>query len=504
MPVNSLFSWLIKKRVHQIDLFMKYPIETQRDVFNNLLSAGKHTEFGQKYSFSSIKTIEEFRRAVPLQTYDTLKPYINRVIKGEHNILWPTKTKWFAKSSGTTEDKSKLIPVTQESLEECHYKGGKDLLGIYYNRNPKTKLYYGKHLIVGGSAQVNYLSKGSYFGDLSAIIIKNLPFWCEIRRTPKREIALLDDWEEKIERMAHSTAKEDVCIIAGVPSWTLFLLKKILEIKQTDNLLDVWPKLELYMHGGVSFTPYKNQFQELIPNSDMKYIETYNASEGFFGIQNTEEEDMLLMLDYGIFYEFIPLNEVHKEHPNVLGLDDVIIGEDYAIVISTNGGLWRYVVGDTIRFTQKYPFKIKVSGRTKHYINAFGEELIVENADIAFAEACKKTNATLKEYTGAPIYMGTKSTGSHEWLVEFEREPNNVDLFTHTFDKELQNLNSDYEAKRANDYIISFPKFTVLPSGTFYAWLDKNGKLGGQNKIPRLLNDRNTLDDIKAFHSTHN
>ena len=323
MPVNSLFSWLIKKRVHQIELFMKYPIETQRDVFNTLISAGKHTEFGQKHHFKSITTIEEFKTAVPLQSYETLKPYINRVIKGEQNLLWPTKTKWFAKSSGTTEDKSKLIPVTQESLEGCHYKGGKDLLGIYYNRNPKTKLYYGKHLIVGGSAQVNYLSKGSYFGDLSAIIIKNLPFWCEIRRTPKREIALLDDWEEKIEKMAHSTANEDVCIIAGVPSWTLFLLKKILEIKQTDNLLDVWPKLELYMHGGVSFTPYKNQFNELIPKSDMKYIETYNASEGFFGIQNTEEEDMLLMLDYGIFYEFIPFSEVHKEFPKTLTLDEV-------------------------------------------------------------------------------------------------------------------------------------------------------------------------------------
>lgn len=502
MPVNSLFSWIIKKRVHQIELFMKYPIETQRDVFNTLISAGKHTKFGEKHHFKSITTIDEFKTAIPLQSYNSLKPYIERVIKGEQHVLWPTKTKWFAKSSGTTEDKSKLIPVTQESLEECHYKGGKDLLGVYYNRNPKTKLYYGKHLIVGGSAQVNYLSKGSYFGDLSAIIIKNLPFWCEIRRTPKREIALLDDWEEKIERMAHSTANEDVCIIAGVPSWTLFLLKKILEIKQTNNLLDVWPKLELYMHGGVSFTPYKNQFKELIPKSDMKYIETYNASEGFFGIQNSEEEDMLLMLDYGIFYEFIPFNEVHKEFPKTLTLDEVNVGEDYAIVISTNGGLWRYIVGDTVQFTQTYPFKIKVSGRTKHYINAFGEELMVENVDSALAQACKIANCTIKEYSGAPIYMHTKQTGSHEWLIEFEREPKDLYLFQTEFDKALQELNSDYEAKRSNNYIINFPTFTLLPSGTFYAWLNKKGKLGGQNKIPRLLNNRTIIDDIKAFYSS--
>lgn len=482
---------------------MKYPIETQRDVFTQLISAGRHTVFGQKHHFSSINSIEEFQTAVPLQTYESLKPFINRTIQGEQNLLWPTKTKWFAKSSGTTEDKSKLIPVTQESLEDCHYKGGKDLLGIYYNRNPKTKLYNGKHLIVGGSAQVNYLSKGSYFGDLSAIIIKNLPFWCEIRRTPKKEIALLDNWEEKIERMAQSTAKEDVCIIAGVPSWTLFLLNRILEITQAKNLLEVWPKLELYMHGGVSFTPYKNQFKELIPKSDMKYVETYNASEGFFGIQNTDEEDMLLMLDYGIFYEFIPFNEIHKEFPKVITLEDVEIGIDYAVVISTNGGLWRYILGDTIRFTSKYPFKIKVSGRTKHFINAFGEEVVVENADTAFSKACKSAQCTIKEYSGAPIYMKKKETGSHEWLIEFDKEPNDLELFKKEFDNELKKLNSDYEAKRSNDYIISFPKFTVLPSGTFYAWLNEKGKLGGQNKVPRLSNSRKIIDEIKAFHINH-
>ena len=501
MPVNSVFSWLIKKRVHQIELFMKYPLETQKEVFSYVIDHGQQTAFGQKYGFKNISSIEEFKQNVPLQNYESLKPYIDRTIKGEQGLLWPTTTKWFAKSSGTTQDKSKFIPVTQESLEDCHYKGGKDLLGLYYNQYPKTKLYYGKHLAVSGSAQINELSKDSYFGDLSAIIIKNLPFWCEIRRTPSKEIALMTDWEEKIEKMARITAEEDVSILAGVPSWTLFLIRKVLELKGTDNLLDVWPKLELYMHGGVSFTPYKEQFQALIPSSNMKYVETYNASEGFFGIQNDSSDDMLLMLDYGIFYEFIPMENIDDKHPETVGLKDVEIGKNYAIVISTNGGLWRYLIGDTVKFTQTYPFKIKVSGRTKHYINAFGEEVIVDNADKAFAIACANTGASLKEYTGAPVFFTTKESGGHEWLVEFEKSPENLHTFAAEFDKALKSINSDYEAKRSNDYIMKFPTFTEVSSGTFYAWLSSKNKLGGQHKVPRLLNNRTTLDEIKAMYT---
>jgi hypothetical protein len=496
MPINSLFSWIIKKRVHQIELFKKYPIETQRDVFDKLIDFGKHTEFGQLHHFSSIKSPTDFKE-IPLQNYDTLKPYIDRIISGEQQILWPTTTKWFAKSSGTTQDKSKFIPITQESLEECHYKGGKDLLGLYYHNHPDTKLYYGKHLVVGGSAQINDLSKDSYFGDLSAIIMKNLPFWCEIRRTPHKDIALMSRWEEKLDKMAEATAKDDVSILVGVPSWTLVLLKRILEITGKKTIAEVWPRLELFMHGGVSFTPYKQQFTDIIGNPNMNYVDNYNASEGFFGIQDDiNKDDMLLMLDYGIFYEFIPMSHFHEEHPPVLSLQDVELNKNYALVISTNGGLWRYVIGDTIQFTSLLPFRIKVTGRTKHFINAFGEELIVDNTDNAFAIACEKTGAKLNEYSGAPIYMTGNATGGHQWLIEFYTPPNDMDVFAKVFDEALKNINSDYEAKRTNNLTLKFPEFTVLPSGTFYAWLKGKNKLGGQNKVPRLSNNRTTIEEI--------
>lgn len=496
MPINSLFSWIIKKRVHQIELFKKYPTETQRDVFDKLIDFGKHTEFGQLHHFPSIKSPTDFKE-IPLQNYDTLKPYIDRIIAGEQQILWPTTTKWFAKSSGTTQDKSKFIPITQESLEECHYKGGKDLLGLYYHNHPDTKLYYGKHLVVGGSSQINDLSKDSYFGDLSAIIMKNLPFWCEIRRTPHKDIALMSRWEEKLDKMAEATAKDDVSILVGVPSWTLVLLKRILEITGKKTIAEVWPNLELFMHGGVSFTPYKQQFNDIIGSPKMNYVDNYNASEGFFGIQDdVNREDMLLMLDYGIFYEFIPMSHFHEEHPPVLSLQDVELNKNYALVISTNGGLWRYVIGDTIQFTSLLPFRIKVTGRTKHFINAFGEELIVDNTDNAFAIACEKTGAKLNEYSGAPIYMTGSATGGHQWLIEFYTPPNDMGVFAKVFDDALKNINSDYEAKRTNNLTVQFPEFNVLPSGTFYAWLKGKNKLGGQNKVPRLSNNRTIIEEI--------
>jgi hypothetical protein len=504
MPINSLFSWIIKKRVHQIELFKKYPLETQQEVFSKLVDFGKYTEFGQTYHFSSIKSPNDFKEQIPLQNYDTLKPYIERIIAGQQQVLWPTTTKWFAKSSGTTQDKSKFIPITQESLEECHYKGGKDLLGIYYNNHPDTKLYYGKHLIVGGSSQINTLSKDSYFGDLSAIIMKNLPFWCEIRRTPHKDIALMSQWEEKLDKMAEATAKEDVCIVAGVPSWTLVLLKRVLEITGKKTIAEVWPRLELFMHGGVSFTPYKQQFSEIIGNPNMNYTETYNASEGFFGIQDEDaSDDMLLMLDYGIYYEFIPMSHFHNENPPVIGLGEIEIGKNYALVISTNGGLWRYVIGDTVQFTSASPYRIKVTGRTKHFINSFGEELIIENTDKAFAIACKETGAKLNEYSGAPVYMTSTTTGGHEWLVEFDTPPQNMEQFFVTFDNALKQINSDYEAKRTNNLTIQFPKFTVLPSGTFYAWLKSKNKLGGQNKVPRLSNNRTIIEEILSHTILH-
>lgn len=502
MPFNSIFSWLIKKRTAQIDLFKEYPIETQKELFFDLVSNGKETEFGNTYGFKDVRTYEEFKRNVPLQTYDEVKPYVDRLFKGEQNLLWPSEVKWFAKSSGTTSDKSKFIPVTKESLEECHYKGGKDLLSMYYNNHPNRKLYKGKHLILGGSAEVNYLSDESYFGDLSAIILKNLPWWAEIRRTPSKEIALMSQWEEKIERLARTTVHEDVYILAGVPSWTLVLLNKIKENTGVSSMKEIWPNLELFMHGGVSFDPYRKQFQDLINDPTMNYVETYNASEGFFGIQDTiDKNEMLLMLDYGIFFEFIPMDKFNGvDSKEVISIEDVELNKNYAIVISTNAGLWRYIIGDTVKFTSKFPHRIQITGRTKHFINAFGEELIVENVEKAIAVASERTRSKVKEYTVAPVYMEGEAKGTHEWLIEFSEEPDNMDYFMEVLDTALKSLNSDYEAKRYGNMAMTFPKYHKLPRNTFDEWLKHKGKLGGQNKVPRLSNNRELIEELIGLY----
>ncbi|MFI5204982.1 MAG: GH3 auxin-responsive promoter family protein [Flavobacteriales bacterium] len=496
MPFNSIFSWLIKKRMHQIELFMKYPLEVQQEVMQKLIQTAAHTEYGAKYNFSGISNYDDFKKNVPLQYYEDVKPYVDRIFKGEDNILWPGPIKWFAKSSGTTTDKSKFIPVTPESLEECHYKGGKDLLCLYYHRFPNRKLYKGKHLIVGGSSQVNYLNHDSYFGDLSAIIIKNLPWWAEIRRIPKKHIALLDRWDEKLEQMAQSTLTQDVYILAGVPSWTLLLLKRVLEISGKNNIADVWPNLELFMHGGVSFAPYRDQFNQIIRKGGMHYVETYNASEGFFGIQDTEKNELLLMLDYGIFYEFIPMTEINKPNPKAVWLEDVQEGVNYAMVISTNSGLWRYVIGDTVMFTSTTPFRFVITGRTRYFINVFGEEVIVDNAEKALAIACERTQSAIREYTVAPVYMEGGNAGAHEWLIEFEVAPADMVFFTEVLDTALKSINSDYEAKRSHNFILRPPVIRSARSGTFYAWLKSKDKLGGQHKVPRLSNDRKIMDEI--------
>ena len=497
VPFNSIFSWLIKKRIHQIDLFKQYPIDVQFDVFEQLITTAKDTEFGKQHKFKSIHSYKEFKNNIPLQSYEDIKPYVNRLKQGEQNLLWPTEIKWFAKSSGTSGEKSKFIPVSKEALTASHYQGGKDLLALYYSNHPKTKLFNGKHLILGGSAQINYINNKSYFGDLSAIIVKNLPWWCELRRTPSKEITLMEEWEDKLEKMAESTVKEDVHILAGIPSWTLVLLKKILEKNNTDNILDIWPNLELYMHGGVSFEPYEEQFKAIIQKRDMNYVQTYNASEGCFGIQDrVVADDMLLMLDYGIFYEFIPMDEFEKDSPTVINIEDVELDVNYALVISTNAGLWRYVIGDTIIFTSLKPYRIKVSGRTKNYINAFGEEMIIDNAEKAIRIACEKANAQVKEYTACPIYMDNSTTGGHQWIIEFEDEPENLDYFAKVLDTALKSINSDYEAKRSNSLTLLPPVIQKVEKGTFYAWLKSKGKTGGQNKIPRLSNDRKIVDEI--------
>lgn len=501
MPFNSIFSWIIKKRIHQIELFKQYPIEVQTDVFHLLLEKGKETEFGKKYSFDKIKNSEDFKKHVPLSEYADLKPYVDRLFQNEQNLLWSSEIKWFAKSSGTTSGKSKFIPVSKESLEECHYKGGKDLLSLYYNQLPDRKLYKGKHLILGGSAEINYLNNDSYFGDLSAIILKNMPWWAEIRRTPSKEIALMSQWEEKIEKLAESTINEDIYILAGVPSWTLVLCNRILEITGKKHLREVWPNLELFMHGGVNFDPYREQFQKIIPFKDMNYVETYNASEGFFGIQDDLKlNELLLMLDYGIYFEFIPMGEFDGVNSKtVLSLDEVETDMNYALVISTNAGLWRYIIGDTIRFTSKQPYRFKITGRTKSFINAFGEELVVENAETAIAETCKKTNSVVKDFTVAPIYMNDGKQGAHEWLIEFRKEPEDILAFTHILDGELKLLNSDYEAKRTGNLSLGLPIVRIAGKNLFENWLKSIDKLGGQHKIPRLQNDRKILESILSL-----
>lgn len=498
MPLlNSILTWWMKKRIHQIDLFLKYPDEVQQEWFRKLVESGRHTEWGRTYGFESVRTVDEFKERFPVQNYDTLKPYIDRLMAGEQGVLWPTEIRWFAKSSGTTAGKSKFIPVSQEAMEECHYKGGKDLLSIYCNLQPETKIFTGKGLTMGGSHQINASGPDSFYGDISAVLMQNLPFWAQMIRTPELSIALMDKWEEKIERMVQATLSENVTSISGVPTWTLVLARKILEVTGKKNLTEVWPNLELFIHGAVSFTPYRDQFKELIPSATFNYLETYNASEGFFGIQDQlGSEDMLLMLDYGVFYEFMPLEEYGKENPKTIGLDQVQLNKNYAMVISTNGGLWRYLIGDTIRFTSLYPFRIRITGRTRLFINAFGEEVIIENSDEAIRIASEKTGSQVRDYTVAPVYFSSSENGAHEWLIEFEKAPSSMEYFTEVMDNALKSLNSDYEAKRYRDMALRKPIVHKLPDGTFYDWLKKNGKLGGQHKVPRLSNDRQHVDSI--------
>lgn len=501
MPFNSIFGWIIKKRVHQIDEFRNKPFQVQKRIFHYLIETARNTEWGTLHHFEKIRNYDDFKRYNPLQVYEDVKPYVDRLIEGEENILWPGATKWFAKSSGTTSDRSKFIPVTKESLEECHYKGGKDLLGLYYQNYPTANLYSGKHLVVGGSATINELSKDSYLGDLSAIILKNLPWWVEIKRTPSRDIALMSDWEPKIEKMAQETKDEDVVILSGVPSWTLVLAHRILEITGKSNLKEVWPNLEMFMHGGVNFEPYRKEFEKIIPDPNMHYVETYNASEGIFGMQDHPDvREMLLMLNYGIFYEFIPMEQyAGTESKKVISLKDVELHKNYALVISTNGGLWRYIIGDTIQFTSLKPFRFKITGRTKSFINAFGEELIVDNAEQAIAYACKETDSQVLNYTAAPVYMqfiDDAHKGQHEWLIEFLQEPEDLIRFATLLDQRLREVNSDYDAKRTKDIALLGPKIVVAKSGTFDNWLKAKGKLGGQHKIPRLSNDRTIIDSV--------
>ena len=497
--LSPAISGLARLRMWSMEQWMKDAVTAQNKVWQDLLASGQYTEFGRLHHFSTIQSLDQFKQQVPLQDYDSLKPFIERMMQGEENVLWNTPVTWFAKSSGTTSDKSKFIPISEESLKENHYRASKDVLSLYYASHPESDLLTGKSLVIGGSHQINHLNEDVHFGDLSAVVMQNSPFWTNWIRTPDLSIILMDEWEEKIEKLAQSTIQENVTSMAGVPTWLIVLLKRILEITGKQNIKEVWPSLELYMHGGVSFVPYKAQFEKLI-GAPINYLEMYNASEGFFaGQDDITAEGMLLMCEHGIFYEFIPAEEFVKENPKTLQLDEVELGKNYALVITTNGGLWRYLIGDTVQFTSLKPFRIKVSGRVKHYMNAFGEEVIIDNSDKAIAIASEKTGAVVKDYTAAPIYFSESGNGAHEWLIEFEKEPDSVEHFTVEMDAALKNINSDYEAKRYKDIALRLPTVQAVPPNTFERWLRNKGKLGGQHKVPRLSNDRTTLEEIKSF-----
>jgi hypothetical protein len=495
--IPSIINWLNAKRINQIELFKKYPHETQKEILYQILAKAASTEWGIKYDYSSITTIKEYQERIPVQTYEDIIPYVERLRRGETNLLWPGEIKWFAKSSGTTSSKSKFIPMSREALEDCHYRAGKDILILYTMQRPETRIFSGKSLTLGGSHKINQFSNDSLYGDLSAILIENAPFWVEIIRTPKQKIALLEDFQEKLDTITRTTVNENVTSISGVPSWYLVLIKQILEYTGKSNLLDVWPNLEVFFHGGISFTPYRDQYRKLISGSQMNYMETYNASEGFFGIQDDpDRNDMLLMLDYGIFYEFIRADSINSESAPSCTLADVEEGVNYAIIISTNGGLWRYMMGDTIVFTCLNPYRFRISGRTKHFINVFGEEVIIDNADRALESACNETGAVIAEYTAGPVYMNAESKGFHEWIIEFEKEPPDMNRFIDIMDISLKAVNSDYEAKRYKDLNLGRPICWSVPRGTFNRWLRMKNKFGGQNKVPRLSNSREYIEDL--------
>ena len=494
--VNSLASWFLKKRFHQIELFLKYPIDVQNELLEHLLHTAKNTEIGKQYDFASISTYREFAERVPVTSYEDNHLQIERARKGESNIFWPTPIKWFAKSSGTTNSKSKFIPVSSASLEHCHYAASKDLLCMYLNNNPDANLFLGKSLRLGGSKEL-YKENATVYGDLSAILIDNMPFWAEYSSTPNNEVSLMADWELKMQAIVDQTIQENVTSLAGVPSWMLVLLNNVLESTGKSNLFEIWPNLEVYFHGGVNFDPYIEQYNAILPKENFRYYEIYNASEGFFAIQDRNaNKELLLMLDYGIFYEFIPMDTYGSASQKVIPLEQVQVAKNYAIVITTNAGLWRYKIGDTVRFTSISPFRIKVTGRTKHHINVFGEELIIENAETALKQASKHTQCEILDYTAAPIFMEGREKGAHEWIIEFKTPPKDLSLFTKSLDSALMDLNSDYQAKRFNNITLNLPKVHVARQRLFYDWLKQKNKLGGQHKVPRLSNKRDFIEEL--------
>jgi hypothetical protein len=496
--LNHILGEIFKGRIRQIHRFMERGMEVQEQQLTQLLSMARHTQWGKIYGYQDLHNVEQYQQRVPLSSYEDLSPYIERMMQGEQNLLWPSPIRWFSKSSGTTNARSKFLPVSVEALHRCHYQGGRDMITLFFYNRPQSRIFSGRSLAIGGSLQRYDTRKDIMVGDVSAIIMKNLPIWAQRFRTPSIDIALMGEWEEKIEKLAHHTMVQNVTTMQGVPTWIVVLLDRILELTGKQHILEVWPHFEVFCHGAVSFEPYRELFRnKYFPAPQVDYMEVYNASEGYFGLQDDISlSQMLLMLDYGVFYEFIPAEEAETDNPRVLTLDQVEAGKNYALVISTNAGLWRYKIGDTLKFTSVNPYRFKISGRTKHFINAFGEEVIVENADMAIARASEATRAVISNYTAAPVYMADKKRGGHEWIVEFVREPVNLEHFIQVLDETLREVNSDYDAKRYKDIALQAPIVHAVPEGTFYNWLKKRNKLGGQHKVPRLSNSREYLDDI--------
>lgn len=499
MPlITNLTREYLRLRLHEIDRFRQHPAEIQAKQLRYLLNRGKGTMFGQEHGMAVITGHDKFIRQIPVVDYEHFHDYIMRTKAGEQNVIWPTHIKWFAKSSGTTDAKSKYIPVSQQGLRQAHLQGPRDVVALYLATHPQSRMLDGKTLTLGGSKKVEREGETAFSGDLSAILIENTPWYANLRRVPKPQTALIADFEEKVRRICEETVGQDVRAFAGVPSWNLVMMNKVLDYTGAKNLLEVWPNLELFMHGGMNFKPYRKQYEALIPSGNMNYMETYNASEGFFGIaDDPTRDDMLLMLDYGIYYEFLPMDSL-GDTSKALPLEGVREGVNYAMIITTSNGLWRYMIGDTVEFTSTSPYRIRITGRTKHYINAFGEEIVIENAESAITAAGNATGAIIAEYSAAPVYMDGKTKGAHEWVIEFRKAPSSLKDFTRELDLALQRVNSDYEAKRFKDTTLLPPRVSMVEPGTFMAWLSSKGKLGGQNKVPRLFNDRTFVDELLA------
>ena len=501
---NSAFRWYYKYRYKQMEHTMQHPFESQHAVFKNLIQSASHTEWGKNHNFSAIKSYEAFRENVPIQDYESLKPFITRMMEGESDVLWSGKVELYSKSSGTTNDKSKFIPVSRQNFNGCHIQGTWDTMSIMYEKYPDCSVFAGKNFLMGGNYARYKPGLKAIYGDVSALMIRNMPKVARPFFEPDFDIILRDDWESKIQLMAEIACRKDIApqirLVGGVPTWVVVFFRHILELSGKSNILEVWPNFEAFIHGGVSMAPYWEQFHQFLPSDQVHYCEVYNASEGYFGTQlDMDKDDMLLLLKNGVFYEFLPMEEWHKEHPQAISLEEVELGKNYALVISTNAGLWRYEIGDTVMFTSKSPYKIKITGRTQQFVNAFGEEVMVANTDKAIAETCHEMHAIVSEYTVAPVYIQGSSKGGHEWLVEFEKEPDDLEAFKALLDQKLQKINSDYEAKRYKNMALEQLQMRPLPKGTFLNWLRSKGKYGNQHKVPRLANDRHYVEEILNF-----